>query len=117
MWPPAVSTTSMRWGDVRVGQDAPDDAGRNDQVVAGPVAQRAELALEHARAFVDEDHFVAVRVAVPVVHRLLRPDDRDADVLFPISGTRPSTASPPGGELGRAEEAMPDRALRRVRSS
>ena len=40
-----------------VGQDAPDDAGRDHQVVAPAVAKRAELALQDTRSLVDEDHF------------------------------------------------------------
>ena len=64
----------------RVGKQPPEHAGRQHQVVAGPVAQRAELALHDARALVHEEQLVAVGAAAPPRHRLDGPDDRDAEV-------------------------------------
>ena len=73
--------------DAAVGQHAPDDAGRDHEVVARSVAERPELAFEHAGAFVHEDHFVAVRVPVPVAHRLgWAARSRCVTSWLPISG-------------------------------
>ena len=51
-----------------VRDDPPQHAGRDHQVVAGSVAQQAELRFQHPFAVVDEEHVVASAVFVPVIH-------------------------------------------------
>ena len=92
-------------------EDAPEDAGGDDQVVVRAVAQRSELAVQDPLAVVNEDQLVAVRIAVPVVHRLHRSHDRDAQVRV---GQQRHPA--PDGVAGRPDarrpyQPVPQRAL------
>jgi len=61
--------------DAIVRQNAPDDSGGDHEVVAMPVSQRPELTLERPGALLYEDHFVPMRVPIPVLHRLSRSRD------------------------------------------
>ena len=86
-----------------LGPEAVRRPARHDDVVALPVREVAEDRLEGASALVDEDHLVALAVAVEVVHLLARPAERDLDVVVPHQQLAPVTASPCGVDAERAE--------------
>ena len=64
-----------------VWREAVGRPARDDDVVTFLVRHVAEDRLERARALVDEHHLVALAVPEEVVHLLLRPAERDLDVV------------------------------------
>ena len=56
---------------------------RDDDVVAVLVRHVPEGRLDGATSLVDEDHLVAFAVSEEVVHRAVRPAERDLDVVVP----------------------------------
>ena len=65
-----------------VGHRAEGRPLRQQDVVAGLVAQRAKLRGEHARTAVHEVEQVAADVAIAIGHRLPPAADRDRDVVI-----------------------------------
>ena len=70
----------------RVRLEPPGRPDRQDEVVAGSVAQRPEDRVADAGALVDEEHLVGDAVAVePALgHRLGRPDDAEDHVVVEV---------------------------------
>ena len=99
--------------DTRVGVQAPCRPDRQHQVVARVVLEVAEVRPEHAGALVDEQHLVALAVAVEGVGRH-RVDGRTTPSTTSAlwnSGTRPETASPGGCKPRRVDELVMVRAV------
>lgn len=82
------------WGDVAegfdeenpllyagIGHKPPDDPGGDDQVIAGAVAEVAELGFEDAGAIVDEQGVVSLGLFVIVGHRLGGAGQVENDVV------------------------------------
>ena len=88
----ATENTAVRNRDLVLGLDdqelrrldrigAVDRSPGNDNVVTGLVGQRTEVGLHASNAAVHEEHLVGVRVAEPVVRRVIEPRVREPHVV------------------------------------
>ena len=66
--------------DAGIRNETPEHARGYDDVVAGPVSKVAELCVEGAAAFMNEEDLVTVSEAIPITHLLDRASHGETEV-------------------------------------
>src|SRR2546423_3529475 len=95
--------------EVALGAFGAETVGRaagDDDVVAVLVGDLAEVGLDRSRALVDEDHLVAFAVSEEVIHRGVRPSERDLHIVVPHQQAPAGDLVATGLHVVRVEEAV-----------